>query len=57
MPELSFEENGAPADSTQPGTFGGGALPTDGAIASAGVSLSLVPAGLDAIAIFPPFAT
>ena len=57
MPELTFQEAGAPAGSVNAGTIGGGGLPTDTSIATLGLSLALVPTGLSAVAVFPPFET
>ena len=37
----------------QPGTSGGGGSPNGASLAT----LALVPAGLNAVAVFPPFAT
>ena len=48
-PDLNFQQNVA-------GTVGGGGLPTDTSIVTAALSLALVPLGLSAVAIFPPFA-
>ena len=57
-PDLNFQQNaGAPSSSIQPGSVGGGGLPSDGGISTAALSLALVPLGLSAVAIFPPFAT
>ena len=53
VPNLNFA-GGAP-NSQAAGTAGGGGLPTDGSIATAALSLALVPLGLAALAIFPPF--
>merc|ERR1712223_2249487 len=56
MPDLNFQQNGGtPGGSTPAGTVGGGGLPSDGSISTAALSLALVPAGLAAVAIFPPF--
>ena len=53
VPNLNFA-GGAP-NSQAAGTAGGGGLPTDGSISTAALSLALVPLGLAAVAIFPPF--
>ena len=55
VPNLNFA-GGAPIGSQGAGTIGGGGLPTDGTIATAAFSLALVPLGLTAVSIFPPFA-
>ena len=39
------------------GTAGGGGLPTNTLIQTLALSLALVPLGLTAVAVFPPFAT
>lgn len=52
MPDLSFQQGG----SIPAGAAGGGGLPTDFTISTAALSLALVPLGLAALAIFPPFA-
>ena len=39
------------------GTAGGGGLPTNTLIQTLALSLALVPLGLSAVAVFPPFAT
>jgi hypothetical protein len=44
-----------PPGNPQPGTFGGGGLPTDLSNPYAGLAISLVPAGLLPVAVFPPF--
>ena len=57
-PDLNFQQNaGPPSSSIQPGAPGGGGLPSDGGISTAALSLALVPLGLSAVAIFPPFTT
>ena len=48
---------GGTGNSAQPGTAGGGGSPTNSAISTLGASLSLVPSGATAIAVFPPFIT
>ena len=53
MGDLNFQQGG----STPAGTVGGGGLPNDPTIATAALSLALVPLGLAAVAIFPPFLT
>ena len=56
MPDLNFQQNGgSPGGSNAAGTIGGGGLPTDGGIPTAALSLALVPLGLAAVAVFPPF--
>lgn len=55
LPNLNFAA-GSPIGSQGAGTIGGGGLPTDGSIATAAISLALVPLGLAAVSIFPPFA-
>ena len=45
---------GAPQGSPQPGSPGGGASPSSGT-PTATAALALVPAGLQAVAIFPPY--
>jgi len=56
MPDLNFQQNGgSPGGSNAAGTIGGGGLPTDGSISTAALSLALVPLGLAAVAVFPPF--
>ena len=58
MNDLNFQQSGqAVGNSPSPGTLGGGGLPTDASILTLGASLALVPAGLAAVAVFPPFAT
>ena len=57
MQDLNFQESGTSGGSVAVGTPGGGGLPTDGSIPTAALSLALVPLGLAAVAIFPPFAT
>merc|ERR1712083_1150412 len=49
-PDLTFQGTGGA------GAIGGGGLPTDFSIITAPLSLALVPLGLAAVAIFPPFA-
>ena len=57
MPDLNFQENVNPTGgSVTPGTPGGGGLPTDTRFPTLALSLSLVPFGLSAVAVFPPFA-
>ena len=58
MPDLDFQQFGeAPGGSVGPGSPGGGGLPTNTAISTLSLSLALVPLGLLAVAVFPPFAT
>ena len=56
MPDLSFQESVNPGGSLSAGTPGGGGLPTDASIPTLALSLALVPFGLSAVAVFPPFA-
>ena len=56
MPDLDFQQGGqAPGGSVGPGSPGGGGLPTNTAISTLSLSLALVPLGLLAVAVFPPF--
>ena len=58
MPDIDFQQSGqAPGGSVSPGNPGGGGLPTNTAISTLSLSLALVPLGLLAVAVFPPFAT
>ena len=58
MSDMDFQQSGqATGNSPQPGSIGGGGSPFDSNIASLPASLALVPAGLDAVAVFPPFST
>ena len=54
MQDLNFQEGGA-GGSVAAGTAAGGGLPTNTAIATLSLSLALVPLGLIAAAVFPPF--
>ena len=54
MQNLNFQEGGA-GGSVAAGTAAGGGLPTNTAIATLSLSLALVPLGLIAAAVFPPF--
>ena len=59
LPDLDFQSSGeapTPGGSLSVGTTGGGGLPTNTAIPSLSLSLALVPLGLLAVAVFPPFA-
>ncbi len=59
LPDLGFQSNGpaaTPAGSPPVGTAGGGGLPTNTAIQTLSLSLALLPLGLLAVAVFPPFA-
>ena len=57
MPDLNFQEIVNPTGGfASPGTLGGGGLPTDTSIPTLALSLALVPFGLSAVAVFPPFA-
>ena len=52
----SFQEPGsAPPGSPLVGSFGGGGSPRDSQIPTSSLSLALVPLGLLAVAVFPPF--
>ena len=62
IPNLNFQAQGS-APSGGPtgalprvGGIGGGGLPTNTGIATLSLSLALVPFGLLAVAVFPPFA-
>ena len=70
IPNLNFLAQGsAPSGGPSPGGpgggpggsvpqvagLGGGGLPTDSGISSLSLSLALVPLGLMAVAVFPPF--
>merc|ERR1719367_701628 len=55
LPNLNFAGANGPQSSQAAGTAGGGGLPSDGSISTAALSLALVPLGLAAVAIFPPF--
>ena len=58
MSDLNFQQSGQPMGSLpSPGAVGGGGSPIDSSIPSLPASLSLVPDGLTAVAVFPPFAT
>ena len=58
MQDMNFQQSGqATGNSPQPGSPGGGGVPTDGAIATLSASLSLLPPGANPVAVFPPFAT
>ena len=67
LPNLGFQTSGTvPGGSTGGvgaagadggiGALGGGGLPTNAAIQTLALSLALVPLGLLAVAVFPPFA-
>ena len=57
MADLNFQQSGqVTGSSPQPGTIGGGGTPTDGSLGTLSASLALLPAGLRAVAVFPPFA-
>ena len=59
LPDLEFQSNGAapiPLGLLAAGTIEDGGSPTDTAIPSLPLSLMLVPLGLLAVAVFPPFA-
>ena len=55
MQDLNFQDGGAAGGSVAVGTVAGGGLPTNTAIATLSLSLALVPIGLIAVAVFPPF--
>ena len=58
MPALpAIEAGGAPPGSPTPGSPGGGGSPNVAGNPSAASAVALVPAGLMAVAVFPPFAT
>ena len=59
MSDLNFQQSGqVSGNAPQPGTVGGGGAPSDGSIGSTlALSLALVPAGLAAVSVFPPFET
>ena len=58
MQDMDFQQNGqATGNSPPPGSIGGGGSPLDSSIASLPNSLSLVPPGLAAVSVFPPFVT
>ena len=58
MSDLNFQQSGqATGSSPSPGTVGGGGSPTDSSISTLSASLALVPAGLTAVAVFPPWST
>ena len=55
---LDFQEKSVESGtgcSVDVGTFGGGGLPNNTAIPTLSLSLALVPIGLMAVAVFPPF--
>ena len=59
LPDLDFQSNGAAPITVgllAAGTIEDGGSPTDTAIPSLPLSLMLVPLGLLAVAVFPPFA-
>ena len=59
LPDIGFQSGGpaaTPSGSLSVGTVGGGGLPTNTAIQTLSLSLALVPLGLLAVAVFPPFA-
>ena len=57
MSSMNSQGSGNPTGgSVSPGTPGGGGLPTDASIPTLALSLALVPFGLSAVAVFPPFA-
>ena len=57
MSTMNSQGSGNPTGgSSSAGTPGGGGLPTDAGISTLALSLALVPFGLSAVAVFPPFA-
>ena len=56
LPNLGFQASGTPGGSLPVGSIAGGGLPTNTAITTLPLSLALVPLGLMAVAVFPPFA-
>ena len=59
LPDLGFQNSGAaptPGGSLSIGATGGGGLPSNTGIQTLALSLALVPLGLLAVAVFPPFA-
>ena len=56
MPSMNSQGSNPAGGSSSAGTPGGGGLPTDASISTLALSLALVPFGLSAIAVFPPFA-
>ena len=58
MSDMDFQQSGqATGNSPQPGTSGGGGSPQNSGSSTLSASLALVPTGLNAVAVFPPFAT
>ena len=56
MPSMNSQGSSNPSGgSSSAGTPGGGGLPTDAGISTLALSLALVPFGLSAVAVFPPF--
>ena len=56
LPNLGFQASGTAGGSLPVGSIAGGGLPTNTAITTLPLSLALVPLGLMAVAVFPPFA-
>ena len=56
LPNLGFQASGTAGGSLPVGSIAGGGLPTNTAIQTLSLSLSLLPLGLIAVAVFPPFA-
>ena len=56
LPNLGFQASGTAGGSLPVGSIAGGGLPTNTAIQTLSLSLALVPLGLIAVAVFPPFA-
>ena len=54
MSDMNFQQSGSAGGSVQPGAPGGGGLPTT-LSTTLSASLALVPPGLAAVAVFPPF--
>ena len=60
IPDLGFQTSGTVPAAAEgigaAGVLGGGGSPTNAAIQTLALSLALVPLGLLAVAVFPPFA-
>ena len=53
---MNFQQSGqSTGNSPQPGTSGGGGSPQNSGSRTLSASLALVPNGLNAVAVFPPF--
>jgi len=57
LPNLGFQASGTAGGSLPVGSIAGGGLPTNAAIQTLSLSLALVPLGLIAVVVFPPFAS